>query len=100
MLDANGCRKRASAFHSRQFASIRVKLFSAFVFIRVHSWFLLAGNVSMTMSPTGQKLRQFASDNYAGICPEAFAAMAEANQGHAVSYGDDSWTTRASDLIR
>ena len=44
--------------------------------------------------------RQFASDNYAGICPEAFAAMAEANQGHAVSYGDDEWTTRASDLIR
>jgi threonine aldolase len=44
--------------------------------------------------------RHFASDNYAGICPEAFAAMAEANQGHAVSYGKDSWTDRASDLIR
>ena len=44
--------------------------------------------------------RQFASDNYAGICPEAFAAMAEANQGHEVSYGNDTWTAKASDLIR
>jgi len=44
--------------------------------------------------------RHFASDNYAGICAEAWAALAEANQGHAVSYGDDSWTARAADLIR
>src|SRR3989449_2835982 len=44
--------------------------------------------------------RHFASDNYAGICPEAWAALPEANQGHAVSYGDDSWTARAADLIR
>ena len=44
--------------------------------------------------------RQFASDNYAGICPEAFAAMAEANRGHEVSYGDDTWTEKASNLIR
>jgi threonine aldolase len=44
--------------------------------------------------------RQFASDNYAGICPEAFAAMAEANHGHEVSYGNDTWTEMASNLIR
>jgi len=44
--------------------------------------------------------RHFASDNYAGICPEAFAAMAEANQGHEVSYGNDTWTAKASNLIR
>ncbi len=44
--------------------------------------------------------RQFASDNYAGICPEAFAAMIAANQGHEVSYGDDSWTDKACNLIR
>ena len=44
--------------------------------------------------------RQFASDNYAGICPEAWAAMQEANQGHVRSYGDDLWTERAADLIR
>ena len=44
--------------------------------------------------------RQFASDNYAGICPEAFAAMAKANAGHEVGYGSDGWTAKASDLIR
>ena len=44
--------------------------------------------------------RHFASDNYAGICPEALAAMVEANEGHEVSYGDDSWTRKASDSIR
>jgi threonine aldolase len=44
--------------------------------------------------------RQFASDNYAGICPEAFAAMTEANQGHEISYGDDTWTGKAANLIR
>jgi threonine aldolase len=44
--------------------------------------------------------RQFASDNYAGICPEAWQAMAEANVGHAPGYGDDPWTARAADLLR
>ncbi|MDR3378262.1 MAG: low specificity L-threonine aldolase [Verrucomicrobiae bacterium] len=44
--------------------------------------------------------RHFASDNYSGICPEAWAAMAEANTGHEVSYGNDSWTQRATDRIR
>ncbi|GAA0527698.1 threonine aldolase [Rhizomicrobium palustre] len=46
------------------------------------------------------KKQQFASDNYAGICPEALAAMAEANSGHARSYGDDEWTSRAADSLR
>src|SRR5437667_54533 len=44
--------------------------------------------------------RQFASDNYAGVCPEAWAAMLKANHGHARGYGDDEWTARAADLIR
>jgi threonine aldolase len=44
--------------------------------------------------------RHFASDNCSGVCPEAWAAMAEANAGHASSYGDDPWTQRTTDLIR
>jgi len=44
--------------------------------------------------------QQFASDNYSGICPEAWAAMHEANRGHAAAYGDDAWTARASDAFR
>jgi threonine aldolase len=43
---------------------------------------------------------QFASDNNAGICPEAFAALAEADRGHAAAYGADDWTRRAADAIR
>ena len=42
----------------------------------------------------------FASDNIAGICPEAFAALTEANQGSSPNYGNDPWTQKASDLIR
>jgi len=44
--------------------------------------------------------QQFASDNYSGICPEAWAAMAEANHGHERAYGDDQWTARAADHFR
>jgi threonine aldolase len=42
----------------------------------------------------------FASDNYAAICPEAWAAMAEVNVGYAPSYGGDFWTAKACDLLR
>lgn len=44
--------------------------------------------------------RQFASDNYSGICPEAWAALAQANRGHAIPYGDDPWCACASDQMR
>jgi threonine aldolase len=43
---------------------------------------------------------QFASDNNAGICPEAMAALAAANGGHVSGYGDDDWTRRAADAVR
>ncbi len=41
----------------------------------------------------------FASDNTAGLTPEALAALTAANAGHAPSYGDDVWTARAKRLI-
>lgn len=44
--------------------------------------------------------QQFASDNYAGICPEAWAAMQDANQGSEPAYGEDNWTQRAADAFR
>jgi len=43
---------------------------------------------------------QFASDNTAGVCPEAWAAMERANSGSEPSYGDDRWTGRAADMLR
>jgi threonine aldolase len=39
-------------------------------------------------------LTPFASDNYAGTHPEVLAAVAAANDGFAVAYGDDPWTAR------
>jgi threonine aldolase len=45
--------------------------------------------------------QQFASDNNAGVCPEALEALLAANaQGHAVGYGDDPWTARACERLR
>ncbi len=43
---------------------------------------------------------QFASDNYAGICPEALSALAEVSHGYANAYGNDPWTAKACDLLR
>jgi threonine aldolase len=43
---------------------------------------------------------QFASDNYSGICPEAWEALLVANNGHALPYGDDEYTAKACDMIR
>lgn len=42
---------------------------------------------------------QFASDNYAGICPEAWRALEAANAGHAPGYGADDWTRVAREAI-
>jgi threonine aldolase len=44
--------------------------------------------------------RTFASDNYAGICPEAWESMQEANNVHAPAYGADAYTEKACDMIR
>ncbi len=43
---------------------------------------------------------QFASDNTAGICPEAWEAMRLAGCGYELSYGDDTWTDGATKLFR
>src|SRR5881397_2923476 len=43
---------------------------------------------------------EFASDNVAPICPEAWAALQEANAHYAPSYGEDRWTARACDRVR
>ncbi len=45
-------------------------------------------------------MRAFASDNYAPALPEALAAIAAANHGHAISYGADPVTDRLAALVR
>ena len=54
----------------------------------------------MTKIDISSLKQQFASDNYSGICPEAWQAMSEANVGSATAYGDDLWTARAADAFQ
>ncbi|MDQ8706384.1 low specificity L-threonine aldolase [Streptomyces sp. LHD-70] len=44
--------------------------------------------------------RGFASDNYAGAHPEILAALALANGGHQVAYGEDDYTAHLQQVIR
>lgn len=48
------------------------------------------------MTQTSVKtIRGFASDNNAGVHPEVLDAIARANQGHVIAYGDDDYTRSA-----
>lgn len=40
-------------------------------------------------------MRSFASDNNSGVHPLVMQALINANDGHAVGYGDDEWTSKA-----
>jgi threonine aldolase len=44
--------------------------------------------------------RSFASDNNAGVHPRVMAAIAAANDGHVIAYGDDPYTERAINKFR
>jgi threonine aldolase len=44
--------------------------------------------------------RGFASDNYAGVHPEVLSALAAANEGHQISYGEDAYTERLAETMR
>ncbi|MET8680260.1 low specificity L-threonine aldolase [Streptomyces sp. NPDC004647] len=46
------------------------------------------------------RVRGFASDNYAGAHPEVLAALALANGGHQVSYGEDDYTAHLQEVFR
>lgn len=45
-------------------------------------------------------VRGFASDNYSGIHPEVLAAIAAANGGHQVAYGEDQYTHRLQEVFQ
>ena len=49
----------------------------------------------MTTHPRG-----FASDNNSGAHPDVLAAIAQANDGHVVAYGDDDYTAAARRRFR
>ena len=47
------------------------------------------------MNQPAKATRGFASDNNAGVHPEILDAIARANQGHVIAYGDDVYTRSA-----
>ncbi|WP_338413198.1 low specificity L-threonine aldolase [uncultured Sphaerotilus sp.] len=52
-------------------------------------------------SETTPPRQQFASDNYAGMCPNAARWFMEAQtSGHEPAYGDDRWTHEVSERLR
>ena len=44
-------------------------------------------------------VRGFASDNYSGIHPDVLAALAAANDGHQIAYGEDAYTQRLQAVL-
>ena len=44
-------------------------------------------------------VRGFASDNYSGVHPEVLAAIAAANDGHQIAYGEDAYTARLQEVF-
>ncbi|MDQ1205609.1 threonine aldolase [Microbacterium sp. SORGH_AS 862] len=44
-------------------------------------------------------VRGFASDNYSGVHPEVLAAIAAANEGHQIAYGEDVYTARLQEVV-
>lgn len=57
------------------------------------------GNSSSHRTLHDTSVRGFASDNYSGVHPEILAAIAAANGGHQVAYGDDVYTARLQELM-
>ena len=53
----------------------------------------------MTLQLHDLTLRGFASDNYAGIHPEILDAVAAANEGHQIAYGEDVYTARLHEVF-
>ena len=53
----------------------------------------------MTLQLHDLNLRGFASDNYAGVHPEILDAIAAANNGHQISYGEDVYTERLHEVF-
>ncbi|UFS58216.1 low specificity L-threonine aldolase [Subtercola endophyticus] len=44
--------------------------------------------------------RGFASDNYAGVHPQVISAIAAANEGHQIAYGEDAYTAKLQEVVK
>jgi threonine aldolase len=60
----------------------------------------MSNAIAERLSQLPKPERWFGSDNQSGAFPEVVDAIAEANRGHVVAYGDDPWTQRCVDAFR
>jgi len=60
---------------------------------------MASSSASSPRLPTAPRC-SFASDNASGVHPAVIEALAAANHGHALAYGADAWTERATAQIR
>lgn len=60
---------------------------------------MLEKTTPTALDPAQSTFATFASDNCAGVCPEAWEMMALANQGNVPAYGNDPWTKQVHTLI-
>jgi len=51
-------------------------------------------------NPSTNSMRGFASDNSSGVHPRILAAMIEANENHAIGYGEDYFSQKAIETFR
>jgi threonine aldolase len=59
------------------------------------------GDVTEPFPPLHEKnTRGFASDNYAGVHPEVLVALASANGGHQIAYGEDDYTRNLIETLQ
>ena len=87
-----------TGFYSCRDAKAGVFLFGPATFSHgFKSWFSRLR--AMTVIKSTDLLQQFASDNYSGICPEAWAAMETANHGHVSDMETTPWTAAASNAF-
>lgn len=45
-------------------------------------------------------MRSFGSDNNSGVHPSIMKALIDANNDHAIAYGDDEWTNKAVEAVK
>ncbi|MGH9908084.1 MAG: threonine aldolase family protein [Pyrinomonadaceae bacterium] len=57
-------------------------------------------SINLKRSDRRSRPRSFASDNNAGVHPKVLEAIARANEGHVVAYGDDPYTDSARKLFK
>ncbi|HEX5095375.1 MAG TPA: beta-eliminating lyase-related protein, partial [Acidimicrobiia bacterium] len=61
---------------------------------------MVSNDIAARLADLARPTVTFASDNAATVHPAVMDALAAANHGHAIAYGDDVWTGRLRESLR